>query len=186
LRVLARAGVILPVRSLPSLPVGLDKIISLPRYGTHLSSVGSTVYLSRLLWDLLETQLSGGSVGIGGLSCLLCWNTAVVARPQSSSLGIGEAVVLDTAAVARTQSSSPGIGEAVVLECRSYRSRLPCVLDDGDLSSRLQITWRISKVLGFFEFTRLCIYMRPVSAPERASSSNSFYSMLRIQSLIFL
>ena len=83
-------------------------------------------------------------------------------------------------------SSSPGIGEAVVLECRSYCSRLPCVLDDSDLSSRLQITWRISKVLGFFEFTRLCIYMRPVSAPERAPSSNSFYSMLRIQPLIFL
>ena len=71
LRVLARAGVILPVRSLPSLPVGLDKIISLPRYGTHLSSVGSTVYLSRLLWDLLEMRISDGSVGIGGLLCPL-------------------------------------------------------------------------------------------------------------------
>jgi hypothetical protein len=56
----------------------------------------------------------------------------------------------------------------------------------GGPAIRLLITWRISRVLGSFVFTRLCIYMRPVSAPERESSCNSFHSMLRIQSLVFL
>jgi hypothetical protein len=69
--VLARAGVVFPVRPPPSFPPRLNGIVSLLRHGTPLLSVGSTVYLSRLLWDLLETRISGGSVGIGGLSCPL-------------------------------------------------------------------------------------------------------------------
>jgi hypothetical protein len=74
------------------------------------------------------------------MASTFCWNTAAVARPQSSS---------------------PYTGEADVLGCRDCRSRLPSVLDHGDLSSRLSITLRIFGVFGSIEFSRLCIYREP-------------------------
>jgi hypothetical protein len=69
-----------------------------------------------------------------------CWNTAAVARPQSSS---------------------PYTGEADVLDCRGCRSRLPSVLEHGDLSSRLSISLKIFGVFGSIEFSRMCIYIWP-------------------------
>ena len=72
-----------------------------------------------------------------------CWNTAAVARPQSSS---------------------PYIGEADVLDGRGRRSRLQSGLEHGDVSSRPLISLRISGVSGSIEFSRLCIYIGPAAS----------------------
>jgi hypothetical protein len=75
---------------------------------------------------------------------LQCWNTAAVARPQSSS---------------------PYTGEADVVDYRGCRSRLPSVLGHGDLSSRLSISLGIVGVFGSIEFSRMCIYIGPEVHP---------------------
>jgi hypothetical protein len=78
-----------------------------------------------------------------------------------SGIGFIELIMLEYSCVARPQSSSPYIGEADVLDCRGCRSRLPSVLEHGDLSSRLSISLRISGVFGSIEFSLLCIYIGP-------------------------
>jgi hypothetical protein len=65
--------------------------------------------------------------------------------------------------VARPQSSSPYTGEADVLDCLDCRSRLPSVLDHGDVSSRLSISLGIVGVFGSIEFSRMCIYIGPAA-----------------------
>jgi hypothetical protein len=75
--------------------------------------------------------------------------------------------------MARTQSSSSGTGEAVVLESQGCCSRLPSVLGDGDLSSRLQITWRVSRVLRLFLIHRF-VYLYETSFRSRKSIIKQF------------
>ena len=85
--------------------------------------------------------------------------------------------------MARPQSSSLYIGEADVLDGRGCRSRLQSGLEHGDVSSRLLISLRISGVSGSIEFSRLCIYSGLAARQveyQVSNLSNPIYSMLRI------
>ena len=88
-----------------------------------------------------------------------CWNTAVVAR---------------------LQSSSPYTGKADVLDCQGCRSKLPSVLDHGDLGSRLSISLGIVGVFGSIEFSRMCIYIGPAAVRltiiKQLKQFNLFYA----------
>jgi hypothetical protein len=63
---------------------------------------------------------------------------------------------------------------------RPRRSRLLPVPEHDDHCSRLQISLKTPGVLGSSVFTRLCIYMGPVTHQVEIRLSNSINSMLRI------